>query len=143
MGRVTYELMMEFWPTPRALEQEPYIARRMTELPKIVFSHTLDSSSWANTKFVRRPIAETIREEKRGNGGDILLLGSSSILGPLWKEHLVDEVNVRIQPIVVGKGRPLFPASDTKQTLSLKESRMFQSGVTALHYEVIPAAGQP
>jgi dihydrofolate reductase len=139
MGRRTFELMAQFWPTPSALEQEPYIAKRMTELPKIVFSRTLDSSTWQNTKFVRRPVAETIREEKQGSGGSILILGSSLILAPLWKEHLVDELNVRIQPVVVGKGRPLFADSEIRQALALKESRNFQSGVTALRYEVLSA----
>jgi dihydrofolate reductase len=138
MGRITFELMAKFWPTQSALDQEPYIARRMTELPKIVFSNTLDASTWTNTKFVRGPVAETIREEKQGTGGSILILGSSIILGPLWKERLVDEVNVRIQPITAGKGRPLFPASEVRQILALKESRMFQSGVAALRYEVVP-----
>jgi dihydrofolate reductase len=140
MGRRTFELMAQFWPTQSARDQEPYIAEHMTDLPKIVFSRTLDSSSWKNTKFVSGPVADVIRKEKQGAGGSILVLGSSIILEPLWKEHLVDEVNVRIQPIVVGKGRPLFAESDVRQPLSLKESRVFQSGVTALRYEVLPAA---
>ncbi len=139
MGRRTFELMAQFWPTQSAREQEPYISERMRELPKIVFSRTLDSSTWENTRFVRRPVAELIREEKKETGGSILLLGSSSILAPLWKEHLVDEVNVRIQPIVVGKGRPLFAESEVRQPLALKESGMFKSGVAALRYEVLPA----
>ena len=75
MGRRTYELMAQFWPTQSARQQEPYLAERMTELPKIVFSRTLDSSTWKNTKFVRRPVAEMIREEKQGSGGSILILG--------------------------------------------------------------------
>jgi dihydrofolate reductase len=139
MGRRTFELMAKFWPKQSALDQEPFIAEHMTKLPKIVFSRTVDSSTWKNTKFVTRPVAETIREEKEGTGGSILILGSSIILAPLWREHLVDEVNVRIQPIVVGKGRPLFAESEVRQPLSLKESRVFQSGVTALRYEVLPA----
>jgi dihydrofolate reductase len=139
MGRKTFELMAQFWPTPSAMEQEPFIAKHMTDLPKIVFSNTLSSSTWKNTKFVRTPVVETIRKEKEGTGGSILILGSSLILAPLWKEHLVDEVNVRIQPIVAGKGRPLFAHSEVRQPLTLKESHKFQSGVTALRYEVLPA----
>jgi dihydrofolate reductase len=140
MGRRTFELMAQFWPTQSARDQEPYIAEHMTDLPKIVFSRTLDSTTWKNTTFVQRPVAEMIREEKQGTGGSILLLGSSLVLAPLWKEHLVDEVNIRIQPIVVGKGRPLFADTEVRQPLALKESRKFQSGVTALRYEVMPGA---
>ncbi|MGC2034976.1 MAG: dihydrofolate reductase family protein [Thermoplasmata archaeon] len=139
MGRRTFELMQRYWPTPQARKEEPVIAERMTELPKLVFSRTLESSSWENTRFVRRPVAEVIREEKQGSGGHILLLGSSNVLAALWKEQLVDELHIRIQPIVLGKGRPLFPASDARQALALKECRMFQSGVAALRYDVLRA----
>jgi dihydrofolate reductase len=138
MGRRTFELMARYWPTAEARKEEPYISERMTELPKLVFSRTLDKSTWENTKFVRRPLADVIREEKQGNGDHILVLGSSSIVAALWKEHLVDELHVRIQPVVLGKGRPLFPQSEARQPLVLKESRMFQSGVAALRYEVLP-----
>ncbi|MCI4324115.1 MAG: dihydrofolate reductase family protein [Thermoplasmata archaeon] len=138
MGRRTFELMAQYWPSQAARDQEPYIAEHMTELPRIVFSRTLDSSTWKHTEFVSRPVAEMIREAKQGTGGSILILGSSTILLPLWKEHLVDEVNVRIQPIVVGKGRPLFSDPEVRQPLALQESRMFHSGVTALRYEIPP-----
>jgi dihydrofolate reductase len=139
MGRRTYELMAQYWPTAAARKEEPYISERMTELPKLMFSGTLDSSSWANTRFVRRPVPEVIREEKQGSGGHILLFGSSSILAALWGEHLVDELNIRIQPIVLGPGRALFPGVAARQPLAFKESRMFQSGVAALRYEVLRA----
>jgi dihydrofolate reductase len=140
MGRRTYELMEKYWPTEAARKEEPVISERMTALPKLVFSRTVGSSSWHNTKFVDRPVAEVVKEEKQASGGHILLLGSSSIVAALWKHHLVDELHVRIQPIVLGKGRPLFPNSELRQPLALKECRMFQSGVAALRYEVLPPA---
>jgi len=140
MGRRTYELFLEYWPTARARQNEPIIAGLLTELPKLVFSSTLTTSNWANTTFVSRPAAEVIREEKQGSGGYILFLGSASLLAALWKEHLVDEVYLRIQPIVLGQGRALFPLVDMRQSLTLKEGRMFPSGVAALRYEVRPAS---
>lgn len=139
LGRRTFELFTQYWPTERALTEEPYIAKRLTELPKLVFSRTLDASTWANTRFTNRPVAEVIREEKQGSGGNIELIGSSSILGPLLKEHLVDELFIRVQPIVLGPGRPLFRELEARQPLALKECRMFQSGVAALRYEVLPS----
>jgi dihydrofolate reductase len=138
MGRRTYELFLKFWPTPQARAEEPTIAKYLTELPKLVFSRTLTSSTWENTRFVSRSPVEAVREEKKGNGGHVLFLGSASLLAPLWKEHLVDELYLRIQPIVLGKGRPLFPVSDSRQPLALKECTMFPSGITALRYEVLP-----
>lgn len=140
MGRRTYELFLEYWPTAQARQDEPTIARYLTELPKLVFSSTLTTSNWENTRFVPRPPAEVVREEKKSSGGYILLLGSASLLAVLLKEHLVDEMHVRIQPIVLGKGRPLFPLAEVRQSLTLREGRMFKSGVAALLYEVLPAS---
>ncbi|HUX40436.1 MAG TPA: dihydrofolate reductase family protein [Rectinemataceae bacterium] len=138
MGRRTYELFLQYWPTLRARKEEPTIAGYLTELPKLVFSSTLTTSNWENTRFITRPVAEMVREEKKSNGGNILFLGSASLLAALWKEHLVDELCLRIQPIVLGRGRPLFPAVEERQSLALKESRMFKSGVLALRYQVLP-----
>jgi dihydrofolate reductase len=139
MGRRTYELFMEYWPTARARQDEPAIAGLLTSLPKFVFSRTLTASTWENTRFIPRPVAEVVREEKNRSGAYLLFLGSPSLLSALWKEHLVDELYVRVQPIVLGTGRPLFPVGEPRQSLALKESRRFQSGVSALHYEVVPA----
>jgi dihydrofolate reductase len=139
MGRRTFELFLQYWPTARAREEEPIISGFLTKLPKLVFSRTLTSSNWENTQFVSRPAAEVIREEKKGDGGHILLVGSPNLLTSLWEEHLMDELHVRVQPVVLGKGRRLFPESDSRQSLALKECRMFASGVAGLRYEVLPA----
>jgi dihydrofolate reductase len=137
MGRRTFEVMESYWPTPAARKEEPYISERMTELPKLVFSRSRNSSSWVNTEFVDKPVGAVIRELKRGKGGYIEILGSSNIVAQLWKEGLVDEMYVRVQPVVLGKGRPLFPEQGARQPLELKESRLFKSGVAALHYSVL------
>ena len=136
MGRRTYELFLKYWPTAEARKEEPALAKLLTDVPKLVFSRTLTSSTWENTRFVSRPVAEVVREEKQGSGGHILFLGSANLLTSLWKEHLVDELHVRVQPIVLGKGRPLFSESEFRQPLALKECRMFASGVAGLRYEV-------
>jgi len=135
-GRRTYELMLEYWPTPQAMKNEPVITERLTALPKLVFSHSLKSSAWTNSQFTHRPPVEVIRELKQQNGGHILLIGSANLLAQLWDDQLVDELNLRIQPIVLGKGRPLFPSAENQQLLVPKECRLFTSGVTALRYEV-------
>ncbi len=142
MGRRTFELFLEYWPTPRARQEEPTISGYLTELPKLVFSRTLTASNWENTRFVPRPAGEAIREEKEKSGGYLLFLGSANLLAALWKDQLVDELNIRIQPIVLGTGRPLFPTVEARRNLALKESRMFASGVAALRYRVLPASGR-
>jgi len=137
MGRRTYELLMQYWPTPQAMKNEPVITERLATLPKFVFSHTLKSSTWENSHFVQRPPNQVIKEMKQEKGGHILVIGSPTLLAEFWKQQLVDELNIRVQPIVVGKGLPLFPVSETRQNLALKECHRFQSGVSALRYEVV------
>lgn len=137
LGRRTYELFLQYWPTPQARENEPVITERLSTLPKFVFSKTLKSATWENTHFVGRPPAEMVKELKQESGGHVLIIGSPTLLAELWKHELVDEVHIRVQPIVLGKGLPLFPVSDTRQNLALKECRMFESGVAALRYEVV------
>lgn len=139
MGRRTYELFLEYWPTERARQDEPVITEFLAKLPKLVFSRTLTKAEWANTQFLSRSPAEVIREEKEKTGGHILFLGSASLLPVLWEEQVVDELNLRIQPIVLGKGRSLFPLAEGRQGLHLKDCRQFKSGVVALRYEVVRA----
>lgn len=137
LGRRTYDLFMQYWPTPEAMKNEPVITERLAALPKVIFSRTVESSTWANCQFTRRPPAEVVRELKQESGGPILIIGSANILAQLWNEHLVDELHVRIQPIVLGQGRRLFPDSENRQRLELRESHKYQSGVTAVRYGVV------
>jgi len=136
LGRRTFELFAKYWPTPEARHEEPVISERLTTLPKLVFSRSLVTSTWENTRLVRDPVAGVIRELKQGSGGHLLLCGSPTILATLWKEHLVDELNVRIQPIVLGGGRPLLPQTAERYPLVHRDGRVFRSGVTGLRYEV-------
>ncbi len=137
LGRRTYDLFMQYWPTPEAMKNEPVITERLAALPKIIFSNTVTSSTWSHCQFTRRPPVEVVKELKQENGGHILVIGSVHILAQLWDEHLVDELHVRIQPMVLGKGKRLFPDTETRQRLELKESHKYQSGVTAVRYDVV------
>src|SRR5882724_4586169 len=75
-GRVTYELMLSYWPTPLAMEQNPVVAKRMNALSKLVFSRTLDKAIWENTRLVKGDAVEEMRKLKAGKGDDMVILGS-------------------------------------------------------------------
>jgi len=75
-GRITYELMTSYWPTPLALKNDPLVAERMNNLPKIVFSRTLDKASWSNTRLVKTGIAAEVRRIKEEPGEGMAILGS-------------------------------------------------------------------
>jgi dihydrofolate reductase len=72
-GRITYELMASFWPTPFAAETMPLVAERMNNLPKVVFSRTLDEASWNNTRLVKRDLIGEIRRMKNEPGEDMVI----------------------------------------------------------------------
>ena len=134
-GRKTYELMASFWPTPFAIENMPGVAEGMNSMPKVVFSRTLDQASWNNTKLVKGDMAAEIRKMKREPGVGMAILGSGSIVAQLAQEGLIDEYQVVVNPIVLGKGRTMFEGIKEKLTLKLTGSRAFGNGNVVLCYE--------
>jgi len=107
-GRVTYEMMAAYWPTPEAIENDPAIAALMNSLPKMVVSRTLDRADWANTRLVRDEVIATLTELKRQPGKDITILGSSNLTASLLRSGLVNELRVLVNPVVLGRGRPVL-----------------------------------
>ena len=134
-GRVTYELMAGFWPTPLAAERLPVVAERMNNLPKVVFSRTLDQASWNNTKLVKGDIAAEIRKMKKEPGEGMAILGSGSVVSQLAQEGLIDEYQIVVNPVVLGKGRTMFDGIKGKLTLKLTKTRAFGNGNVLLCYE--------
>jgi dihydrofolate reductase len=134
-GRITYELMASYWPTPLASKNDPVLAERMNNLPKVVFSRTLDKASWNNTKLVKGDMAAEIRKMKKEPGEGMAILGSGSIVSQLAQEGLIDEYQIVVNPIVLGKGRTLFDRLRKKLTLKLTKTRAFGNGNVFLRYE--------
>jgi dihydrofolate reductase len=134
-GRITYELMASYWPTPLALENDPVVAERMNNLPKVVFSRTMDKASWNNTKLVKGDIAAAIRTMKQEPGADMVIFGSGSIVSQLAQDGLIDEFQIVVNPIVLGKGRTMFDGIKEKLTFKLTKTRAFGNGNVFLCYE--------
>ncbi len=136
-GRVTYDLMVSFWPTPLAEQQMPDVARQMNSLPKVVFSRTLTEASWNNTKLVKNDMAGEIRKLKQEAGGGMVIFGSGTIVSQLTQEGLIDEYQIIVDPVALGKGRTLFDGIQQKLSLKLKQSRSFGNGNILLCYEPV------
>jgi len=134
-GRVTYELMAGYWPTPMALENSPVVAKGMNDMPKIVFSRTLDNTSWSNTKLVKGELAEEMRKLKKEPGPDMVILGSGSLVSQLAQQNLIDEYQIALSPIVLGKGRTMFEGVKEKLNLKLTKSRTFGNGIVFACYQ--------
>lgn len=90
-GRTTYDLMTSYWPTPLAMEHDPVVAERMNNLPKVVFSRTLDKASWNNTKLLKGDLAAEVRKLKNESGPGMAILGSGSIVSQLASQGLIDD----------------------------------------------------
>ena len=134
-GRITYEMMVAFWPTPAAMETMPEVARGMNDAEKIVFSRTLGKATWKNTKVVKGDPAAEIRKLKKETGPDLVILGSGSIVSQLTEAGLVDEYQLAVCPIVLGKGRTLFEGVTRKLDLKLSTTRAFANGTVFLRYQ--------
>jgi dihydrofolate reductase len=137
-GRVTYELMAGFWPTadadPESSGPMVEFARIWRDMPKIVFSSTLDQAEW-NTTIAREVVPEEIEALKAQPGGDLVVGGAD--LGATFMQHdLVDELRIYVHPILLGEGHQLFRPADAAVDLELAETRTFGSGVVLLRYLV-------
>jgi dihydrofolate reductase len=135
LGRVTYEIMVSYWPTPEAKKNDPVVAEGMNSAPKIVFSRTLDKVSWSNTKVIKGDLATEVRKLKQESGPNIATLGSGSIVSQLTQAGLIDEYQLVVHPVVIGQGKALFPDVKKMKTLKLKQSRAFGNGNVLLSYE--------
>jgi dihydrofolate reductase len=135
-GRVTYELMEGFWPTAdQAPDSTPVMvdfAGIWRDMPKMVYSRTLEQAGPSAT-IVREVVPEDVRALKAQPGGDMVLGGA--VLAAAFEEHgLVDEYRLYVHPVVLGRGRPMFPP-DRRIHLRLIETTRFGNGVVMLRYE--------
>jgi dihydrofolate reductase len=137
-GRVTYELMAGFWPTPEAIRSDPVVAAGMNKAEKIVFSRTLQKADWNNTRLVNDGMLDEVRRLKQGTGKDLTILGSGSIVAQLAEEGLIDEYQVLLNPVVIGKGKSMFEGVKDRFSLKLTKTRVFGNGNVLLTY--VPAS---
>jgi dihydrofolate reductase len=139
-GRVTYEMMVSFWPTPAAMESFPEVAKGMNSAQKVVFSRTLNKVSWNNTKLVKGDLATEVRKMKQEPGDSMTILGSGSIVAQLTQAGLIDEYQLVVNPIVLGEGRSMFDG--VKKSVALKQTatRAFGNGNVLLSYEATTGA---
>lgn len=135
-GRVTYEMMKSYWPTPQAQKENGAVAEGMNKLEKIVFSRTLKEPGWSNAKVIAGDPAPVVRELKQGIGPDLLIMGSGSIVSQLSQARLVDSYQFVVVPIVLGKGRTVFDGVKDRLNLKLTKSRPFKNGNVVLWYDL-------
>lgn len=135
-GRVTYDMMKSFWPTPAAAQAMPKVAAAMNNAQKVVFSHTLNEATWQNTQLVKNDIVGFVRKLKSEDGPHLLLMGSGSIIAQLTAARLVDDYQIVTVPIVLGSGRTMFEGVPEKVSLEHTNSRSFSNGNVVNWYKL-------
>jgi dihydrofolate reductase len=142
-GRVTYELMAGFWPTadtdPSSTGPMVEFAAIWRDMPKLVFSRTLERAGW-NTTVVRDVVPQEVITLKAQPGGD-MVLGGADLAASFMRHDLIDEYRLYVHPVVIGRGKPLFPPGDAKVVLRLAQTRTFGTGVVLLRYERLTPRG--
>ena len=135
-GRVTYEMMAGFWPTPQAAEMLPDVAAGMNRMKKFVFSRTLTTVEWQGTTLVKGDLVTEVTRLKEQPGPDLVILGSGSIVSQLTEARLIDQYQIVLCPVVLGRGRTLFETVTEKVPLALTSSRQFRNGNVVLTYSL-------
>jgi dihydrofolate reductase len=135
-GRVTYELMADYWPAADEDPSSPAVirdfARIWREMPKVVYSRTLERADW-NSTVVREVVPAEVEALKAGSGGD-LTLGGADLAAAFAAHDLIDEYHICVHPVLLGEGKPLFPRAADRKALRLVENRLFGNGVVLLRY---------
>jgi dihydrofolate reductase len=139
-GRVIYELLASYWPTapdnPASTPSEIAFANAINRVPKYIFSKTLEKVDWENARLVKGDAVEEVLKLKRQPGKD-LYIGGLSFTSTFVDLGLIDEYWFLVQPVLIGKGKPLFKDLHQRVPLQLIETQTFRSGVVALHYQAL------
>jgi dihydrofolate reductase len=138
-GRVTYEMMQSYWPKagekPNATKHDREHSAWYNKVSKVVLSKTIQEAGLHNTKVIGEQLSDNINKVKQQEGKNIIIFGSPGASQSLLNEGLVDEFWLFVNPIILGKGMPLFKDITGTTKLKLVESKNFACGVIALHYE--------
>lgn len=137
-GRITYDLM-RFWQTllkePSGEKSMDDFAQAIDQIPKIVFSHTLEHVSWDSTRIAQRELKEEVLALKQ-EAGKPIFVGSRSLIIQLMKLGLIDELQLCIYPVISGGALPLFENLKDRMLLKLVKTKTFKGGAVILYYEV-------
>ena len=139
-GRKTYQMMQAYWPSaadkPDASKHDIEHSRWYKAATKMVLSRSLKPGSDSKTKIIGSQLTEEIKQLKQSTGSEILVFGSPSATHALMAEDLIDEYWLFINPVLLGQGIPQFKDIEQRTALKLYKSKVFESGVVCLQYEV-------
>jgi dihydrofolate reductase len=138
MGRGMTEEFFNYWTDvaenqPKSVWYE--FAKKMVDVPKVVFTKTLDESPWANTTLSKGDLVDEVNQRKNQSGKDILVYGGAGFVSSLIKENLIDEYYFFVNPVAIGEGMTIFNRLKETSALTLLKSQTFECGVILQCYE--------
>ena len=139
LGRKMVDGFISYWTEVANKPDDPMnaLAKKMIEIPKVVFTKTINKSRWINTDIATGDLKDEITKLKsQEGGGDIIVYGGASFDSSLIKEKLIDEFYLFVNPVAIGNGKTIFKDLEEIQPFTLIESIGFDSGTVLLHYEV-------
>ncbi|MES2061363.1 MAG: dihydrofolate reductase family protein [Bacteroidota bacterium] len=138
LGRVTYSAIAPYWQAQQANQfgarEDADYADMINRYEKVVFSKTLKSVSWRNSRLANRNINKEIMRLKQCTGKDLLVYGSGKLVAALTKLSLVDEYRIWVYPVALRRGRPLFKNLREKLNMQPAKISVFSSGVVLMCY---------
>ncbi len=126
---------INYWEDAAEKDPAPPFAKKITSLPKVVFTKTLGQSTWNNTTLATGNIAEEIANLKRQDGKDILVFGGADFVSSLIKEGLIDEYHLVINPTAMGNGMTIFNSLGSIQKFTPIQSKLYPGGKTVLSFK--------
>jgi dihydrofolate reductase len=138
LGRKLADGFIKFWEDTLDKNPDNPLAKKIVEIPKVVFTKTLDKSTWNNTTLAKGDLAEEIANLKKfRNGGskDILVVGGAGFASSLIKEGLIDEYHLIVNPTAMGNGMTIFNSLDSIQKFSPIQAKLYKGGKTVLSYK--------
>ena len=136
LGRKMTDVFISYWLNVMNKPDDPWyaFAKRMIEIPKVVFTKTLNKSEWINTSIVTGDLIEEVSKIKSQSGRDIVVYGGATFDSSLIKEKLIDEFYLFINPVAIGNGMTIFKNLNEIQKYTLIESKAFECGKVLLRY---------
>jgi dihydrofolate reductase len=137
LGRKMTDVFISYWSDVINKPDEPWyaLAKKMIEIPKVVFTKTLDKSKWINTDIATGDLTDEIMKLKSRGGKDMVVYGGASFDSSLIKLGLIDEFLLFINPVAIGNGMTIFKDLKEIQKFNMVKSIAFDSGIVLLHYE--------
>jgi dihydrofolate reductase len=126
---------IEFWEKTAVSNPDHPFAKKIVDIPKVIFTKTLDESRWNNTTLAKGDLADGIAHLKEQNGKDILVFGGAGFVSSLIKEGLIDEYHLIVNPTAIADGMTIFNSVNGVQKFTPIQAKLYSGGKTVLSYK--------